>query len=116
MKKLKIMGCLVTAWFIFAVASARVPGVNYFKTKRINYVLHRQLPIGSTKAQAKSFLDKEEFEYSFNTESDGSAQAYAIIRGTSWGAMVSVDTQYIFTFNYRGKLDKISIEEFGTGP
>jgi hypothetical protein len=117
MKKLKVTtACVFAVWFIFAFFSARLPTINYFKAKKVNYLIHRHLPLGSTKAQTKLVLDKEAIENSLDNRPDGSAQLGAIIRGTSRGGLVTVDTTYIFSFDYLDKLDKILIEEIATGP
>jgi hypothetical protein len=116
MKKLKVITVgLFAAWFIFAFCSARLPTINYLKSKRVNYLIHRHLPLGSTKAQTKSVLDKGAVESSLDNRPDGSAQLRAIIRGTHWGGLGTYDVCYIFSFNYLDRLDKISIEEGGTG-
>lgn len=117
MTKLKILTLsLLTTWFIVGFSTARLPGINYLKSKKVNYMIERQLPLGSTQAQAKAFLEQQGVDTYLHNRPDSSAQIYAMLRATQWGGIVIVDTQYILSFNSFGQLDKVSIEPIATGP
>ncbi len=117
MKKGKIALAAASAILLmYALASANMPGVNYLKSKQVNYLIQQRLPLGSSKAAVAAFLQSEAIESSFEVNRDKSAVGYAIIRETGWGLPITVDTTYQFFFTDRDKLDKISIADIGTGP
>lgn len=132
MKKLgcKIAG-LVCLLLISVFFFTGIPGPNYWRAKRFSAAVAQKLPLGASKSQVLIFLQQEKIEYSYD-DSDLdfesvvrdahlkapqlSGIALSIIRETSWGFLYTADVQFVFFFDKKGKLIKVSQDESGTGP
>ncbi len=107
-----------------------VPGSNYWRAKRFSAAVSQRMPLGSSKSQVLAFLKAQKIEHSyidsdFEFESavrDANLKpsqlggiAFSIIRRTFWGFLYTADTQFVFFFDKKDKLIKMSQWEVATG-
>lgn len=130
MKKIGYTAAGVLCLLLLVVFFNGVPGSNYWRAKRFSAAIAQELPLGSSKSQTLAFLKKEKIEHSYidsdlefeSIVRDANLQpsqlggiALSMIRQTSWGVLYTGDTQFIFFFDKKGKLIKVSQDEIGTG-
>ena len=83
-------------------------------TKKVEELVQREIPIGTSKSQVIAFLDICQIEHSDYLEKVKAI--YAIIRDTLQGTMVKGSIKIEFYFDDKSNLKDYLIKEVFTGP
>lgn len=84
------------------------------KTKEIDALIRKAVPIGSSSAQVISFLDANKIEHSPYQAKERAI--YGMIRDTSRSATVKGSTQIEFHFDEKAMLKDYVVKDVFTGP
>ena len=96
------------------IVALAAPGCskNRVTPEQVGQMIQRELPVGSSVAQATSVLDAKGIEHSDLTDH----VIYAIMRKTSYGFLIEGAITIKLRFDSTGKLVSHSVKEVFTGP
>ena len=110
----------VSKWFIAGLVTFMLVGClqaeqdRTVTTKKVEELVQREIPIGTSKSQVIAFLDICQIEHSDYLEKVKAI--YAIIRDTLQGTMVKGSIKIEFYFDDKSNLKDCFIKKVFTGP
>ena len=89
-------------------------------TATIDAELRANLPLGSSRADVESYLDKRAIQHSYVENSTSMPKynrtEFAVIRGSAGTQLIRRDIQILFKFDEHDRLTEYSATEIYTGP